>query len=51
MLHTFYISNCLEKNIDDIKIASLYFDKVIIRNNQLIQVKPEKKVQFSSQVT
>jgi len=43
MLQTLFVSNCIEKCIDDIKIASLYFDKVIIKNRTLYAVKPENE--------
>jgi len=43
MLTTTYISNCTESDIDEIKIASLYFDKIDIVNNVLYTVQPDKE--------
>ena len=42
MLTAKYISNCLEDNIDEIKIAALYFDNIQIINNELYEVTPAK---------
>ncbi len=40
MIETKYISNCTQHDIDEIKIAALYFDKIDIVNNILYQIKP-----------
>jgi hypothetical protein len=40
MIKTKYISNCTSNDIDILKIAALYFDKVEIINNVLCQVEP-----------
>jgi len=42
MLSTKYISNCTERNLDDLKTAILFFDKIELVNNYLVQVRPEK---------
>jgi len=43
MLSTKYISNCTDKNIDELKTAILFFDKVEIINNVLLQVNSDVK--------
>lgn len=43
MLSAYYISNCLESNINDIKIASLYFDKIVIVKNKMYKVAIKEK--------
>lgn len=40
MIKTKYISNCTENDIDEIKIASLYFDKIEVINNVLLSIEP-----------
>lgn len=40
MIKTKYISNCTQNDIDEIKIAALYFDKIEIVDNVLYHVEP-----------
>ncbi|MBR9847634.1 MAG: hypothetical protein GYB35_16725, partial [Algicola sp.] len=40
MIKTKFISNCTKNDLDAIKIASLYFDKVEIVNNVLYHIEP-----------
>ncbi|MFJ7407388.1 MULTISPECIES: hypothetical protein [unclassified Lysinibacillus] len=40
MLSTKFVSNCLQDNVQDIKLSSLYFDKVEIVEDYLYNVEP-----------
>jgi hypothetical protein len=40
MINTKYISNCTTNDIDEIKIASLYFDKIEVISNVLYSIEP-----------
>jgi hypothetical protein len=51
MIKTKYISNCTQNDIDEIKVAALYFDKIDIVNNVLYKIEPVPDSQQNAEKT